>query len=57
MSEVVDLANTQRCDDTVQHNASGPSGGGFWNDMDVLEVGNGEFDCTTPESIDRAKAQ
>ena len=41
----------------TQHNASGPSGGGFWNDMDVLEVGNGEFDCTTPESIDRAKAQ
>ena len=24
--------------------------------MDVLEVGNGEFDCSTPESIDRAKA-
>lgn len=24
--------------------------------LQVLEVGNGEFDCSTPESIDRAKA-
>jgi hypothetical protein len=38
------------------HNASGPNKAGFWNDMDVLEVGNGDFDCTTPESIGRAKA-
>ena len=38
------------------HNASGPSKAGFFNDMDVLEVGNGDFDCSTPESIARAKA-
>ena len=38
------------------HNASGRSGAGFFNDMDVLEVGNGEFDCTTPASTARAKA-
>ena len=38
------------------HNASGPSGAGFFNDMDVLEVGNGDFDCTTSASIARAKA-
>jgi hypothetical protein len=38
------------------HNASGPSKAGFFNDMDVLEVGNGDFDCSTPESVARAKA-
>ena len=38
------------------HNASTASKSGFWNDMDILEIGNGEFDCSTPQSINRAKA-
>ena len=29
---------------------------GFWNDMEFLEIGNGEFDCSTPQSINRTKA-
>ena len=38
------------------HNDSAPHSFGFFNDMDVLEVGNGEFDCATAESVERAKA-